>query len=77
MSSKDHTLDLVINLTDIAQQVQIVDENKKIGTVQIMPKRRVNLPAGYTVSSNWLALNPKAVSIYTAAQLQSRSVKGA
>lgn len=76
MGSKNYTQDLVINLTSIVQQVQIVNESKQVGTVQIMPKRRVELPAGFSVEANWLARNPKTVTVHTAEQLQARYGKG-
>jgi hypothetical protein len=57
--------ELVINRTQEHLHVDVVNGATKT-SVNIMPRKRVDLPLGYTVSPNWIALNPKAVIVHPA-----------
>jgi hypothetical protein len=53
----------VLNLNGYAVHPRIRNAEGVVDSVHIMPKRRVTLPKGFSVDSNWLASTPK-VSIY-------------
>jgi hypothetical protein len=56
----------ITNLNNHAISVKIVavsEEGAVTATdhITIMPKRKVTLPAGYSVNTNWASKNPKVV----------------
>lgn len=54
----------VINLTAVTQHVGVIhSDGTTKDSVQIMPKRRVELRVGMTVDPKWLGLNIGAVRI--------------
>lgn len=52
----------IVNMSLIPEQVKIVQEEdgKIINTdfINVMPKRQVRVPDGYTVDKNWAVLHP-------------------
>ena len=54
---------LVINLTSMTQHVGVVHSGGSKDSVQIMPKRRVELREGLRVDPAWLGMNPGAVRV--------------
>lgn len=53
----------VINLTHLTQHVGVVHADGSEDSVQIVPKKRVYLREGMTVSPRWLGLNPNTVMV--------------
>lgn len=54
---------LVINLTNFTQHVGVIHEDGRNDSVQIMPRRRVELRTGMIVDPRWIGLNPTALRI--------------
>lgn len=54
---------LVINLTALTQHVGVTHADGRADAVQIVPKKRVWLREGMTVSPRWLGLNPNVVRV--------------
>ena len=54
---------LVINLTSMTQHVGVVHSDGSKDSVQIMPKRRVELREGLSVDPAWLGMNPGVLRV--------------
>lgn len=66
---------MVINLTHLKQHVGVVHQSGQHDDVQIMPKRRVELREGMSVSPRWLGLNPGVVKVIVPQQRVKTQVK--
>lgn len=64
--SEKRTRELVINLTSMQQHVTVISPDGTKTSVNIMPRKRVELDEGYKTCSNWQAHNPKALKVHSA-----------
>lgn len=56
---------IVTNKTSAAVFPNIVDnDSRKISSIRIMPKGKVQLPANHVVEANWLARNPNTINVF-------------
>lgn len=54
---------LIINLTRIAQQVDVRHADGKLDAVRLMPRSRVHLREGMNVDTRWLEKNQRVLNI--------------
>lgn len=48
----------IVNMSNITEQVKLVNEKGQVDYAHVMPKRQVTLPEGFKIDHNWSISHP-------------------
>jgi hypothetical protein len=49
---------IIVNMSSVVESVKIVSKDGNLDYITVMPKRKVTIPEGFVVDSNWSATHP-------------------